>query len=73
MKLIIHFFRLQVIPNPKERSSKWISTSLEEKDWGSDLAKYASAEYFTNNLLSTVRHYWAKRWTITLPMYASMQ
>ncbi|KAI5710713.1 hypothetical protein M8J75_010956 [Diaphorina citri] len=51
--LLLRYLK-DVIPNPKERSSKWISTSLEEKDWGSDLAKYASAEYFTNNLLSTV-------------------
>ncbi|KAL1449933.1 hypothetical protein WDU94_002401 [Cyamophila willieti] len=44
----------QVITECKPRSSKWISTSVQEQDWNSDLAKYASPEYFTNNLLSSV-------------------
>uniref|UniRef100_A0A8D9A8C4 Fatty acid synthase n=1 Tax=Cacopsylla melanoneura TaxID=428564 RepID=A0A8D9A8C4_9HEMI len=44
----------EAIPQPKPRSTKWISTSVEEKDWDSDLAKYASPQYFTNNLLSSV-------------------
>lgn len=44
----------EVIPEPKLRSSKWISTSNLEKDWDADLAKYCSAEYHTNNLLSSV-------------------
>ncbi|KAL1463418.1 hypothetical protein WDU94_015169, partial [Cyamophila willieti] len=43
-----------VITEPKPRSLKWISTSVPEKDWNSDLAKHASPAYFTNNLLSTV-------------------
>lgn len=36
------------------RSSKWISSSLLETEWSSDLAKYSSPEYHTNNLLSSV-------------------
>lgn len=36
------------------RSSKWISSSLPETKWNSDLAKYSSPEYHTNNLLSSV-------------------
>lgn len=45
---------IQAIPEPKERSSKWISTSVPEEDWDKPLAKYCSAEYLTNNLLSAV-------------------
>lgn len=40
--------------NPKERSSKWISTSVPEARWGEDLAKYSSADYHVNNLVSPV-------------------
>lgn len=36
------------------RSSKWICSSLPESQWNSDLAKYSSPEYHTNNLLSSV-------------------
>lgn len=43
-----------MIKEPKLRSSKWISSSLSEVDWNTDLAKYSSAEYHTNNLLSSV-------------------
>ncbi|XP_014245947.1 fatty acid synthase-like [Cimex lectularius] len=44
----------KVIPNPQCRSKRWISSSIPEADWDSDLAKYSSAEYHTNNLLSSV-------------------
>lgn len=43
-----------MIKVPKSRSSKWISTSLPESEWNSDVAKCSSAEYHTNNLLSSV-------------------
>jgi len=43
-----------VIKVPKERSSKWLSSSLPETEWESDLAKYSSPEYHTNNLLNSV-------------------
>jgi fatty acid synthase len=36
------------------RSAKWISSSIPESKWESDLAKYSSAEYHTNNLLNSV-------------------
>lgn len=39
---------------PKKRSSKWLSSSLPESEWESDIAKYSSAEYHTNNLLNSV-------------------
>ncbi|RZB84952.1 fatty acid synthase, partial [Asbolus verrucosus] len=44
----------EVLDEPVARSSKWISTSNKEEDWETDLAKYSSAEYHTNNLLSSV-------------------
>lgn len=44
----------EAIPTPVKRSPKWISTSIQVSKWGSDLAKYCSAEYFTNNLVSSV-------------------
>ncbi|KAF2893821.1 hypothetical protein ILUMI_12358 [Ignelater luminosus] len=44
----------EVIPEPLPRSSKWISTSIPEDQWNTDLARLSSAEYHTNNLLSSV-------------------
>lgn len=44
----------QVIPQPKCRSSKWISTSLARAEWTSERAKTASPEYFVNNLMNPV-------------------
>nr|CAD7400388.1 unnamed protein product [Timema cristinae] len=44
----------QIISHPKERSSRWISTSIAESSWDAPLAKLCSAEYLTNNLLSPV-------------------
>ena len=44
------------LPNPIMRSKKWISTSIldEPKE---EALKYASAEYFVNNLISPVYFY----------------
>ncbi|CAH1725990.1 unnamed protein product [Aphis gossypii] len=47
-------FLKDVIKVPKKRSSRWISSSLPETEWETDLAKYSSPEYHTNNLLSSV-------------------
>ncbi len=44
----------QVIPIPKPRSSKWVSSSIPEEDWSSALASSSSAAYHVNNLLSPV-------------------
>lgn len=44
----------QAVPNPKIRSSKWISTSVSEENWNSDLAKWSSGEYHANNFKHTV-------------------
>lgn len=43
-----------IIPNPKLRSRKWLSTSIEMDKWNDDLAIYSSADYYTNNFLSPV-------------------
>ncbi|XP_026815045.1 fatty acid synthase-like isoform X2 [Rhopalosiphum maidis] len=44
----------KAVPNPKKRSSKWISTSVPEKNWDSDLAQWCSGEYHANNFKKTV-------------------
>jgi len=44
----------KIIKTPKERSDKWISTSFLDLKSNEEVAKYASAEYFVNNLLNPV-------------------
>ncbi|XP_053376816.1 fatty acid synthase-like [Mercenaria mercenaria] len=44
----------KVIENPKERSAKWISSSIPEINWSSDLARFSSADYHVNNLVGPV-------------------
>ncbi|XP_032662832.1 fatty acid synthase-like [Odontomachus brunneus] len=44
----------KVIPQPKPRSNKWLSTSVPRSKWSTASAKLSSAEYHTNNLLSAV-------------------
>lgn len=44
----------KVISDPKPRSSKWLSTSVAQSQWSAQKAKFSSAEYHTNNLLSPV-------------------
>ncbi|XP_054702104.1 fatty acid synthase [Grus americana] len=44
----------KVIPHPKPRSARWISTSIPESQWQSDLARNSSAEYHVNNLVNPV-------------------
>ena len=39
---------------PKKRSPRWISTSIPEDKWDTELAKYSSADYHVNNLVSPV-------------------
>uniref|UniRef100_A0A8R1DF59 Fatty acid synthase n=1 Tax=Caenorhabditis japonica TaxID=281687 RepID=A0A8R1DF59_CAEJA len=43
-----------VVPEPKPRSTKWISTSVAEAEWDSDLAATCSADYHVNNACSPV-------------------
>ncbi|XP_052739226.1 fatty acid synthase [Bicyclus anynana] len=44
----------EVISSPKERSERWVSTSVSREKWNDPIAKYCSAEYHTNNLLNAV-------------------
>lgn len=46
-----------VIPNPKPRSAKWLSTSIRESQEGAPFTEVASADYLVNNLLSPVLFY----------------
>ncbi|XP_063375503.1 fatty acid synthase-like [Cydia amplana] len=52
---ILHANLLNVIPEPKSRSKRWISTSVPQEQWNSDLAKLSDATYHVNNLTSPVR------------------
>ncbi|XP_070149856.1 fatty acid synthase [Polyergus mexicanus] len=44
----------EIIPQPKPRSRKWLSTSVPQSKWSTASAKLSSAEYHTNNLLNPV-------------------
>nr|XP_050849364.1 fatty acid synthase-like isoform X2 [Vespula vulgaris] len=44
----------KIILQPKNRSKRWICTSIPKNDWNSSKAILSSAEYHTNNLLSPV-------------------
>nr|XP_046232889.1 fatty acid synthase isoform X2 [Scatophagus argus] len=44
----------KVIKEPRERSSRWVSTSIPQSEWDSPLALYSSADYHVNNLVSPV-------------------
>ena len=44
----------EIIKNPKERSSKWLSTSVPKDLWNQQDSNLSSAEYHTNNLLNPV-------------------
>ncbi|KAG8225765.1 hypothetical protein J437_LFUL005724, partial [Ladona fulva] len=44
----------EVIPEPKARSPRWVSSSVPESLWSKPEANYSSAEYHTNNLLCPV-------------------
>lgn len=43
-----------IIPSPKPRSPRWISSSIPESAWNTPLAQQSSAAYHVNNLLSPV-------------------
>ncbi|CAI6344354.1 unnamed protein product [Macrosiphum euphorbiae] len=44
----------KAVPNPKKRSSRWISTSIPEANWNSELAQWSSGKYHANNMKETV-------------------
>ncbi|XP_036142639.1 fatty acid synthase-like [Monomorium pharaonis] len=43
-----------VIPRPKKRSSKWISSSISRTEWFTSTSSSSSADYHTNSILNTV-------------------
>jgi len=43
-----------IVPKPKQRSTRWISSSVPETAWDSPLAQLCSSEYHVNNMLSPV-------------------
>ncbi|KAB0796701.1 hypothetical protein PPYR_10762 [Photinus pyralis] len=47
----------EIIPHPKPRSAKWISTSYPESKWDSPDSKLCSAKYHVTNVLSPVLFY----------------
>ncbi|XP_069677436.1 fatty acid synthase-like isoform X2 [Periplaneta americana] len=69
----------QIIPRPKLRSSKWVSSSVPQSAWNTPLATHSSAEYHTNNLLSPVlfqeasRHIPANAITIEIAPHGLLQ
>ncbi|XP_012058764.1 PREDICTED: fatty acid synthase-like [Atta cephalotes] len=44
----------KIIPYPKKRSSKWISTSIPRSKWFTSISKLSSAHYHTQSILNTV-------------------
>lgn len=44
----------KLIPNPKNRTSRWVSSSIPESGWSAPIAQQCSAAYHVNNLLSPV-------------------
>lgn len=44
----------EIVPEPKRRTEKWISSSVPKERWGEESCQFSSAEYHTNNLLSSV-------------------
>ncbi|XP_036143145.1 fatty acid synthase [Monomorium pharaonis] len=43
-----------VIPRPKKRSPKWISSSIARTEWSTSASSLSSAVYHTNSILNTV-------------------
>ncbi|XP_067209348.1 fatty acid synthase-like [Linepithema humile] len=44
----------EIISQPKERSLKWISTSVPRNEWSNPTSKLCSASYHTRSILNTV-------------------
>ena len=51
---LVHQGLLEVIPQPRARSARWLSTSVPEQRWAAPEARLCSPEYQTNNLLNPV-------------------
>ncbi|KAL1414018.1 hypothetical protein MTO96_030758 [Rhipicephalus appendiculatus] len=44
----------KVIPHPKPRSKRWISSSVQKSHWHEPSSQLCSAEYHTNNFINPV-------------------
>ncbi|XP_067207291.1 fatty acid synthase-like [Linepithema humile] len=44
----------EIISQPKERSPKWISTSVPRNEWSDPASKLCSANYHTGSILNTI-------------------
>lgn len=44
----------KIIPEPQERSSKWISSSVPEEDWEEDIGLVAGTDYYLANMSNPV-------------------
>jgi len=44
----------KIIPQPKKRSPKWISTSIPRIEWCNSASKLSSAHYHTHSIVNTV-------------------
>lgn len=44
----------KIIPTPKNRTERWLSSSIPEEAWNTPIAKQSSSAYHVNNLLSPV-------------------
>lgn len=51
---ILIFYICSQIIVPKKRSKRWISSSIPESDWSTDLAQMSSADYIANNVTHPV-------------------
>ncbi|XP_075724817.1 fatty acid synthase-like isoform X2 [Rhipicephalus microplus] len=51
---VLHDALRKVIPEPKPRSERWISSSVPESRWKEPGSQQCSAEYHTNNFLTPV-------------------
>jgi hypothetical protein len=47
-------FLFQVIKTKRPRTSRWVSSSIPQDQWDTDLARYSSSDYYVNNLVSPV-------------------
>lgn len=43
-----------IVLNSKSRSRKWISTSISEEHWETDIEKYCSTEYYAKDMFKKV-------------------
>ncbi|KAL3216030.1 hypothetical protein MRX96_033213 [Rhipicephalus microplus] len=51
---VLHDALRKIIPEPKPRSERWISSSVPESRWKEPGSQQCSAEYHTNNFLTPV-------------------